>query len=62
MPRVMIRCPATEMVVATNLTMDEGTFDAIRIQGQRFQCKACNQLHTWGTVDAWVEGARPQTA
>lgn len=57
MPKVLTLCPRTFAVVPTNLTMDLGTFGAIRFGGFTLQCPACGDHHEWGQEESWVAGS-----
>ena len=49
----MIRCPITDVVVATGMRADLLTFDQLRLVSE-LTCPACGSPHTWSKANAWL--------
>ena len=54
--RVVIKCPATGLVVSTVLRLRPSAFEALAGE-HSFRCERCGQIHVWRREDAWLEDA-----
>ncbi len=55
MGRIMIRCPATQRVIATGMEMDTAQFRQATVFFSRSYCPHCSSHHEWFAKEAWVE-------
>lgn len=53
---VMIRCPNTNLSVATGLFMDQPDFKSTDIpeQDRRLNCPICQQIHMWRKDEVYL--------
>jgi hypothetical protein len=52
--RVVIRCPATGLVVNTALRLRPSAFETLS-GAYSFRCERCGEVHAWSRADAWLE-------
>jgi hypothetical protein len=52
--RVMIRCPATGRAIATGLTADPRTWNAVGLN--KVSCPECKSVHLWRRSEGYLEG------
>jgi hypothetical protein len=57
MPRVMIKCPKTFMLVPTGIAMSKSSFDNPTnvLATYTVRCPSCGEKHTWSKSDAVLE-------
>jgi hypothetical protein len=51
MPALMIKCPKTQKLVATGLTMAKRSFKDSYLNDNSLKCPACGDNHTWNKKD-----------
>ncbi len=58
MPAVMIRCPTSGKTIDTGIALSRNAFDDPEcvMEDNVTSCPHCQQLHTWGKQDAFLEG------
>jgi hypothetical protein len=61
MPRVFTRCERTGQPVATQLVMDQRSFETVRLPVFMFACAACGRVHTWRKEEAWCVEPAPRS-
>ena len=57
MPRVMIKCPNTKILVPTGIAMSQARFDNPTnvLATNTVRCPSCGEKHTWSKSDAVLE-------
>jgi hypothetical protein len=57
----MIRCPVTQQLLSTGVTMDEALFNSpMNIMGRYIMsCAHCQSVHRWGKEDVVLEPSHP---
>jgi hypothetical protein len=50
---IMIRCPITDVDVATGTVADLITFERLN-RVSELACPACGSTHVWSRADAWL--------
>jgi hypothetical protein len=60
MPRLMIRCIATDQLVSTGMATDQCTWKRLPLDwvGEAFICPACHKKHAWIKSDAVLDTSR----
>jgi hypothetical protein len=64
MAMVLIRCPVTNLPVATGLFMDRVDFESASFgdEDTRLKCPLCREIHVWRKEEAYlVEENEPLT-
>lgn len=58
MPAVMIRCPISGKPIDTGIALNRESFDDPNtvMENNVTSCPYCQQMHTWGKQDAFLEG------
>jgi hypothetical protein len=56
MAMVLIRCPVTNLAVATGLFMDKASFESatFRDEDTRLKCPLCREIHVWRKEEAYL--------
>ena len=52
---VTVVCPNTGEDVPTGMVVDARTFATTDIEGRKFRCDACSEVHSWKKADATVQ-------
>jgi hypothetical protein len=57
MHRLMIRCPATQQLIPTGVSIDEASFQTPEntLGINRVRCPHCQSMHRWSYADAVFE-------
>jgi len=55
MGMVTVVCPNTGEDVPTGIVVDARTFATTNIEGHKFRCDACSEVHSWNKADATVQ-------
>jgi hypothetical protein len=60
MPRLLIKCVATEQLVSTGMATDQATWKRLTVNwvGEPFICPACHKTHAWKKSDAVLDVSR----
>ena len=57
---VMIRCPATERVISTGMSIDSAAFHSMPVFFGTTLCPLCRISHEWFAASAWVCDCGPE--
>jgi hypothetical protein len=57
---VMIRCPTTERVISTGMSIDSAAFHSMPVFFGTTFCPLCHISHEWFAASAWVCDCGPE--
>ena len=52
---VTVECPNTGEQVPTGMVVDARTFATMELEGRKFRCDACAEVHSWNKATATVQ-------
>jgi len=60
MPRVMIKCPNTKILIPTGIAMSKSSFDNPTnvLAKYTVRCPSCGEKHIWSKSDAVLEDTK----